>query len=759
MATPRRLAVFLAGLGLVASACSWQPKPLVSDGLGRPAETSKVLAADGSLLTTLHAGENREVVPLERIPKELRDAVVAVEDRRFWHHEGVDTRAVLRALWANATEGSVMEGGSTITQQYVKNELVGDERTVRRKIKEAAVAYQIEQRYSKEEILERYLNTVYFGNGAYGVEAAARRYFGVGAEQLTLGQAALLAGLIQAPARTDPYDHPEAALARRRVVLDAMVDLEWTTRERAAGAAAEPLVAAAVPPDDRHPAPYFVERVKRVILDDPGFGPTPQARRDLLFGGGLRIHTTLDPRRQAQAEEAVAKVLSRPDRDPSAALVALEPRTGFVRALVGGRDFYGGGSEAKFDLATQGHRPAGSAFKPFVLAAALEQGIGLGTVYAAPSRLTIPLSRQRWEVENYEGRAGGRMTLAEATVASVNTVYAKLILDVGPAQAVETATRMGVTSPLRAYPSAVLGTNDVTPIEMASAYGTLANQGMAVPPTFVTKVERADGTVLFEHHHSQRHAVRPETAAAVVSALQRVVERGTGVGARIGRPVAGKTGTGQQWRDAWFVGFTPDLVTSVWVGFPDRQRSMVPPATRLRVTGGSWPAQIWQLYMSAALAGTPVTPFAEAPDRQASEEAVRREVPALVGMPVDAAEAALEEAGFRAERVAGDGDDYPPGYVVGQDPRPGAERPGGATVTLEISTGVASTTVPDFLALTAAEAEQRAREASVSLDVVEEADPAGPAGAGPGRIWKQSLPAGTDARQGASVRVSVNPGP
>jgi penicillin-binding protein 1A len=467
MATVRRASAFLLLAVLTAGACSWETPPLKSTVPAPLAESSRILAADGSVVTALHGEENRETVPLARMPVALRQAVVAIEDERFWEHKGVDTRSVLRAVYANAAEGEVVEGGSTITQQYVKNELVGPDRTLRRKLREASLAYQLERRYTKERILELYLNTIYFGNGAYGVQAAANEYFGIAVDQLGLAQAALLAGLIRAPNRTDPYLQPEVAAARRRVVLEKMVELGWATTEQAAAAGAEPLISA-TPAADRYPAPHFVERVKRFILDDPRFGPTPDARRDLLFKGGLRITTTLDRRRQAAAEAAIARVLSSPETDPAAAVVSIEPGTGFVRALVGGRDFFGSAAEAKFDLATQGSRPAGSEFKPFVLAAALEQHVPVTKFYDAPGTMTIPLPREPWTVSNYEGQGGGRMTLIDATIRSVNTVYAQLILDVGPADAVATAARMGITSPLQPYPSAVLGTNDVTPLEMAS---------------------------------------------------------------------------------------------------------------------------------------------------------------------------------------------------------------------------------------------------------------------------------------------------
>ena len=758
MTTLRRAPLFLCALALAAGACAWQTPPLESTTPEPLAESSKVLAADGTVITALHGEENREAVPLSRVPEALRDAVVAIEDERFWVHKGVDAKSVLRAVYTNATEGEVVEGGSTITQQYVKNELVGPDRTVRRKLREASLAYQLERRYTKERILELYLNTIYFGNGAYGVQAAADEYFGVSVDQLSLGQAALLAGLIRAPTRTDPYLQPELAAARRKVVLDKMVALGWTSAEEATAASAEPLVRA-TPAAARYPAPHFVERVKRFLLDDPRFGPTPEARRDLLFRGGLRITTTLDLRRQAAAEEAVAKVLSAPDQDPAAALVSIEPGTGFVHALVGGRDFFGDAPEAKFDLATQGRRPAGSAFKPFVLAAALASDVPVTKFYDAPGTMTIPLPREPWTVSNYEGQGGGRMTLVDATIRSVNTVYAQLILDVGPADAVATATRMGITSPLLPYPSAVLGTNDVTPLEMASAYGTLANRGLAVPPTFVTRVVASDGRVVYEHQHAQQRVLEQDDVDTEVDVLRQVVERGTGVAARIGRPVAGKTGTGQEWRDAWFVGFTPELVTSVWIGFPDRQRSMVPPATRILVTGGSWPAEIWNLYSSAALADVPVADFAPPPGNPGGPDApVLRQVTAVVGMPVEAAEDALRGDGFLAVREEVPSNDYPPGYVVGLSPDAGLLAPAASTVVLKVSSGPVTASVPSVLDLTGAEARQRIEGAGLVAGIVTQAEPKSPgAGNRKGRVWKQSPTSGTDSTQGATVTVYVNP--
>ena len=767
-----RLLAVTAGLALVASSCAWV-SPFVALETPVSAETSKIFAADGTLITTLHAEEDREYVSLERIPIVLRDAVIAIEDQRYWRHKGVDLQAVVRAAGANASEGKIIEGGSTITQQYVKNALVGRERDLRRKVKEAALAYQLERRYTKARILELYLNSVYFGNGAYGVEAASHEYYGVPVEKLTLPQAAMLAGLIRSPNRGDPFDHPDVALARRNVVLRQMAELGMVTPEESAAASASPIGLRATETATRYAAPHFVERVKRFVLDDPRFGRTPQARRDLLFRGGLRIHTTLDLSLQAKAELAVSRVLSRPHRDPATALVSLDPQTGAVKALIGGRDFFGGGTEAKFDLATQGKRPAGSAFKPFVLAAALKKGYDLGLVYPSPPRITLKTGPNRndvWPVDNYEGSGGGRMDLVEATVHSSNTVYAQLILDVGPSDAIATAAEMGIRSKLEPYPSAVLGTNDVTVLDMASAYGTLANRGLATPPTFVTRITNVAGRVLYAHARGSKRVLPSALVAKEVDVLQQVVERGTGVHARIGRPVAGKTGTGQAWRDAWFVGFTPDLVTAVWVGFPQAQRSMVPPTTRVRVTGGSWPADIWQLYTTAALAQSPITPFPEppppvpatiAPDvpRVPTSAGERVTLDNVIGMPAEEAAAALKRQGYRVtERVIPNGE-YPPGYVVGQRPHGGARVTPGATVALDVAKAAVYTSVPDVLTRTEREARalisQAGLQPRVTIETAPETQGTEPT---PGVAWKQSPAAGTSMSEGSVVRVWVNPG-
>lgn len=688
---------------LVAGACSYESRAVLP-AVPEEVESSTVFAADGTLLHTFHAEENRKVVPLDEIPRHLQDAVIAIEDERYYRHRGVDVRAILRAMRANALAGGIEEGGSTITQQYVKKVLLQDEsQTLSRKIEEASMALQLEERYSKARILELYLNAIYFGNGAYGVEAAARQYFGKPVGELTLAESALLAGLIQRPGATDPYRAPDAAVARRDLVLEAMRANRFVDDAAVDAALAEPLAlgSATTPAAERYAAAYFVEEVKQWILDDPRFGETAQDRRDLLFGGGLRIQTTVDLAAQAKAEAAVAAVLPDP-AGPAASLVALDPATGYVKAMVGGRDFFGDSAIAKLNLATQGPRQAGSAFKPLILAAALEQGIDPERVMPAPACTSIDLGQgQVWRPCNYGGGGGGRVTIIEGTVRSYNTLYAHLIMEVGPTYAMEAAARYGIRSPLQDNPAAVLGTNDVTALDMAAAYSTFANRGVKVPPILVTRITRADGTILFQHRHAQERVLATGLADTLTSILRQVIERGTGTRAQIGRPAAGKTGTADDWKDAWFAGYTPQLATAVWVGFPElgpdgQLIRMQPPNTPIRVTGGSYPAQIWQQFMAAAHEGvapldfpapptTTTTVGAVAPTSSTTVPGPPTPVPDVEGQAAAEAVAALQAAGFVVERIPAAEGSAPPGTVVAQSPPGGTTAPQGSTVRIEVA--------------------------------------------------------------------------
>jgi penicillin-binding protein 1A len=738
----------------------------------RQAESTKILAADGSVLTTVHGEQNRERVDLAGMAPVLQDAVVAIEDARYFDHDGVDPRGLLRALSRDISSGRADEGGSTITQQYVRAVMLGSEKTLVRKLREAVLALQLEHKYSKREILQRYLNTVYFGNGAYGVEAASRLYFARPARDVDLAQAALLAGLIQAPERTNPYRDPAAAQQRRDVVLDRMAELGRAAPEEVAAARAQPLGVVPQTPGGRYPAAHFVAQVERFVTSNPAFGPDRPARERRLFTGGLRIETTLDPALQHLAERAVAEVLVDPAADPEAALVSIDPRTGHVVAYVGGRDFFGDSPSAQFDLAQNATgRSSGSAFKPFVLAAALEAGIPLSRTFPAPSELTIPVEGQEpWTVANYEGRGdGSRMDLSEATVESVNTVYAQLMMEVGPQAAVDAAARLGVRTPLLANPAAVLGTNGVTALDLASAYASFAGDGLHAEPVFVTRVTDRDGTVLYQAPKARRRVLDAVTSRTVTDVLQEVVTDGTGVNARIGRQTAGKTGTAEDYSDAWFVGYTPELSTAVWVGFPGALQPMTPPTTRITVTGGTWPAEIWQRYQGAALADRPASAF---PSRADAERDARDRrdtgtttttragvrLPSVVGMREADARRVLAEVGVGVETETAPSADFPPGVVLAQSPPAGS--PGGSDTVVTLTLAVEpppQTAVPSVLGLRPEDARAIVEGRGLAIEVVTEPEPPPGDGLRAGLAWKQSPVGGSPAAVGSTVRVWTNP--
>jgi penicillin-binding protein 1A len=820
----------LAGCLALAGCVSVRPLGLVP--ADRVAQTSLVLDANGRKLAALHGPEDRTAVPLERVSRWLRLAVVDTEDARFWRHGGVDWLAVARAAARDLQHGRVVEGGSTITQQYVKNTYVSGERTLRRKLAEAGHAWGIERGNAKRAILEAYLNTVYFGEGAYGVEAAAQTYFSTHAARLTLSQAALLAGLIRAQSADDPFRHPRAARARRAVVLARMArqgHLPAAARKRAAAAPLGLRPGAPAPARGRSAtrpragqevprAPWFVSWVLDQLLDPADhrydvLGTSRRARTDAVFTGGLRITTTVDLKVQAAAERAVAAGTGRSRRDPYGALVAVEPGTGAVRAMVGGRDWAGDARFGRVNLATGaggGGRPAGSAFKTFALVAALEHGVPPEAVFPAPDRLVVGRrgGGPAWRVANYEGHGFGEATLRSATALSVNTVYAGLLLRLGDGDAdrgaravVEAAARMGVASPLKPVPSAVLGTNEVTPLEMASAYATLAARGRRAAPFGVSRITGPGGRVLYQASPAADQAVRPQVAAIAADVLGGVLDHGTGVRGRIGRPAAAKTGTTQDYADAWFVGFTPSLATAVWVGYPQGHVPMVPPRTPTRVSGGTWPAAIWGGFMRAALAGRPVERFprpdtsvvkvtldvrrgclpnrftpadqvasvvylkASAPTRTCREPEgpVAGVVPALVGVPVAQAAGWLEGTGLSlVQRLVVD--DAAPGTVLAQSPAGGTARPAGAPVRLTVAVdaagagGLGVTLVPAVLGQPEAAARQLLEQAGLGAEVRVGCDPdPASAAAQPGRVWRSGPAPGTQSPTSTRVRLWVNP--
>jgi penicillin-binding protein 1A len=568
-------------------------------------------------IAQLSGGVDRVNVEYAELPQVLIDAVLAAEDRDFYTHKGVDPMGIARAFWANLRNQDVQQGGSTITQQYVKNVYLTQEQTVTRKLKEAALAVKLERELPKQEILLRYLNTIYFGRGAYGVEAASRTYFGKPVGQLTLEEAAYLAGLIRSPetadakrAPDDPSAAPDLARAefRRDSVLDAMLQVGFITEAQYDAAKATRFES--VRPRTQHTnfgrvanpewgTEYFIDHVRRWLVSDGGFTDGQ------VYGGGLRVYTTLSMPDQEAAHDAVTETLNRPD-DPAAALVSIDDQ-GAVRAMLGGLDF----ASDKVNLATGlegggGGRQPGSSFKPFVLAEALVQGVPLSKVYDAPAKKTFPKmdNGKDWVVGNYGDAGLGQLDLVSATAKSSNTAYAQLMLDVGPENAIAMAERLGIQSPLQPNPAAVLGTENVSPLDMASAYSTFADNGEHIDPYVVTKVTDAKGNVLYEHSVVRDRVLDERTVSEVNWALNQVVEGGTGKAARFGQPSAGKTGTTENYRDAWFVGFTCRLTTAVWMGYPkpnlDGSTRYMDNVHGIKVTGGSLPTEIWRRYMVEA---------------------------------------------------------------------------------------------------------------------------------------------------------------
>ncbi len=577
------------------------------------AKRSVVYARDGSVLAVLHAGQDRVQFNLDQVPPHVVRAVLDAEDERFYEHGALDARAIMRAFVANVEAGGVSEGGSTITQQLVKLELLTSRREVNRKLKEAVLAVEMEEQYTKRQILERYLNAVYLGNGAYGLQAAAQLYFGVDIEGLTLPQGVLLAGLIRYPGGADPFANPQAATDRRDAVADRMQFLGHIDEEQARAVKAAPMPVPAPAPEPK-PSDYFAEHVKQVLLDSDWLGDTAQERYQMLFKGGLHIHTTLDSNAQQLAQDTVANILPDDPRGFTAALVSVEPGTGAVRALVGGPNF----DQAKFNLVTDGDgRQVGSSFKMFTLMAALEAGIlPTDTINGSyPCPIANPGSvDDPWTPTNVEGEDGGAMTLASATINSVNCAYARLIKLVAPPNVVDVAHRMGITNPIGPHLSITLGSEPVTPLQMASAYATLAADGVRHDPYFIDWVDTPDGdganTVLWRHADTPVRAVSAQNARVANQVLTQVVSSGTGTAAAIpGRPVGGKTGSADSNADAWFVGYTPQLSTAVWMGAPQGRVSMYNVGIFPRVYGGTYPAMIWGRYMRQLLADQPVLAF------------------------------------------------------------------------------------------------------------------------------------------------------
>jgi len=586
------------GRALVLESCNLNSLRPIALG-----SNSFLFASDGSLLGVIPSSTNRQPLRLDKMSPWLPKATVAVEDARFWEHGALDYRGIARALYKDATAGHIVEGGSTITQQLVRNLYIGKaQRTVARKLKEACLAQKLADRLTKKQILAGYLNEVFYGRHAYGAQAGAQTFFSTSAQHLTLTQAALLAGLPQAPTVYDPLRHPNDALARRNEVLRAMVNNGDITPAQytAAVSTGLGLKPGTLYSQQRHPN-FFGWATQQLVKR---FGE----RR--VEAGGLHVRTTLDPRMQSQARTAVVSVL-REKTDPAAALVAIDPSTGGVKAMI---SYLPDGRQMKFNLASQAGRTAGSSFKPFTLATAINEGISVYTGLSGPSELTITdpkcaFNGVPWTVHNYADEESGYMNLLDATANSVNTIYAQLADIVGPANIARTAHKMGITTKLQPVCSITLGTQPVNPLEMTDAYATLAARGIHRDPQAFDLVRGPGGGAIGKLNAPGARAIPQNTADLVTYALQGVVQHGTGTAAYFGRPAAGKTGTAENFVDAWFCGYVPQLAACVWVGYPKAEIPLYNIEGISAVFGGSLPAEIWRRFMSEAVKGLPVRNF------------------------------------------------------------------------------------------------------------------------------------------------------
>jgi penicillin-binding protein 1A len=574
-----------------------------------------IYAADNSRLGVIPAEKNRQPVPYKQISSWMPRATVAIEDRRFYGHDGLDIEGIARALMKNVSAGEVVEGGSTITQQLVRNLYpVSRERTVERKLKEACLALKLDRAWSKQRVLTSYMNQVYYGNLAYGIEAAAQTYFSKKARELTLPEAALLAGLPQAPSFYDPFNRPETAQARRDQVLHAMLEEgdikrdahDWAVRR---GLGLKP---GKLYKEIREP--YFFSYVRDQLIAEYGAGT--------VRSGGLKVYTTVDPRFQRAAAKAIKETLYESD-DPAAALISINPANGAIRAMTA---VIPGNAKNQFNLLSQARRQSGSTFKTFVLAAAVEKGINPSTTtyrsapfYYRPDPSGNCDDGSWWCVETYGKSYLGWTSIARSTLSSDNTVYAQLTLDVTPEAVAAMARKLGVRSPLDvdgAYvPSIGLGAMDVSPLDMASAYATLAAGGIYSEPMAIRKVVLPTGedTSAGWGKPKRKRVISDGVAHEVTQILEQNMDYGTGTGANYGQPAAGKTGTTEEWSDAWFCGYTPRLGTTVWVGYPKGKISMES-VHGIPVTGGSFPAQIWRLFMDSAIGQLEPVDFAEPVD-------------------------------------------------------------------------------------------------------------------------------------------------
>ncbi len=560
-----------------------------------PAETTYIYDIDGNHLASIHDEANREVLPLDRFSPNLKRALLAIEDSHFYQHHGINPSSIFRALLVNLDRGHTAEGGSTLTMQLVKNIFLTPERTLSRKVAEAVLALRLEQTLEKDEILEMYLNQVYWGHNNYGAATAARSYFNKSASDLSLAEAALMAGLVQAPEDYSPFINYKEAKRRQALVLKRMADLEWITPAEAEAARKEPILLGKITSFQQSQMPWVTGAVIQELTDRFG--------HDAVVKGGMRVQTTVDSRLQRLAEEVVreghASVRRRGVNADQMALVAIDPRTHFVKAMVGGVDY----EKSQFNRAVQAQRQPGSAFKPFVYYA------GFATGKYGPDSIIMdtPVSYRDgsgyYSPRNYDGSFGGAMTIRRALEMSRNVPAIKMGQSVGLNKVIEICRTLGIKSPMEPVISLPLGAVDLTPMEIAGAYATFANYGWHSDPTFIVQVTDSSGNILLDNTPEPKPLLDAWASAAITSVLEGVISHGTGTAAQIGRPAAGKTGTTSSERDIWFVGYVPQLATAIWVGNDDYR------PLGQGATGGGMVAPVWRDFMSQALKGVPVEQF------------------------------------------------------------------------------------------------------------------------------------------------------
>ena len=774
--------------GLLTAVAAQIPK--LDPKTQRSQANTYVYASNGeTVLSILRGSQARIIVKSNAISPWMKHAIVAVEDRRFYEHRGIDLRGMGRALWTDISHRGTVQGGSTITQQFVKNAYLTSQKTIGRKLFEAALAWQLEQRWSKDRILTAYLNTVYFGNGAYGVEQASRIYFHHPAAQMRPSEAALLAGIPEDPSLWDPVAHPKTAKARRNFVLRQLYRQGYITLSQYGDGKDDPMpdpTKVNLPSTQGVAAPYFANYVKDQLVKQ--YGPSR------TFGGGLRVRTTLDVDLQKLAREAIASVLPGSVRSapygPTAAMVVLDAQKGSVLAMVGGANYH----RSQFNLATQGERQPGSSFKPFVLATALSEGISPSSIITSSKHVTINADGRLWQVNNFEGEALGPIDLTKAITVSDNSVFSQLTALVGPRNVRDMAKNLGITTKLNGYFAIGLGAEPSTPLEMARAYNTFANGGARIDGSIFGNAPRAVDcltdvrNVCTEQNLPVDKPILTSTQAETIDQLlQGVVQSGTGTAAAIpGWQIAGKTGTTENYGDAWFVGYTPQLVVAVWVGYPDKLVPMLTEFHGRPVAGGTFPALIWKTFMTKAIALRHLTPVSfpyppsqyaapvtvvnrggllmrdngvcknsyqmefyggTGPSRVATCKPNEVEIPDMIGHTIADAKLRLDGQPLTpmiVYRPAKPGERL--GIVVGQFPRKGtASAYDKITIVLPKSLHGA---IPKVVGLKLARA--RSKLARLKLDVKVK-------GGRTGKVTAQSLRPGTAAAAGLKLTLTVKP--